>query len=156
MRRKTQWVTTQSVAFVLIAGAQDALILFDINSLSIAPKGCTITRLLLDLEWSSNAVGQDNTMFWGITTVSQDARAAGSLPETDIMIERAGWLGRGRMRNKMLNLDDYSQRTVLRLDLRSQRVIRNDTEELLLIVDNAGSFSGIWTAFVRTLVKLPL
>ena len=156
MRRKTQWYTTRLVDFSLIAGAQDALILFDqLSAVGDIVKGCTVTRMLVDLWMKPASVAQVNTALWGITTVNSDARAAGALPEADDLAERAGWLVRGELYS-IANALTRSEFAHTQMDLRSQRVLRNDEEELILIIDNAGSFTMVWHAFVRVLIKLPL
>ncbi len=157
MRRKTQWYTTQTVFQDLAAAGQTNQLLFSAaSSVTGAAKGHTVTRIIVDVGMRSNAVNQNNFMTWGIVTVNADARAAGAFPDSDELTERAGWLVRGRLLNIMDTLNESSQWTGVKLDLRSQRVIRNEDEELHLIVDNAGSFVFEWTAFMRVLMKEPL
>ncbi len=131
--------------------------MFDqLSSVTSAVKGYTVTRMILDLRLKADSVAQESSLFWGIAVVNSDARASGVLPDADVMNERAGWLVRGRLTTIQDSLSDRQQQDVAQLDLRSQRVMHNDEEELLLILDSVSAFISQWQVFVRVLMKLPL
>jgi len=157
MPRPMQWITNTRGHTLLPSGSQTNLPLFTAISLpSSIIKGCTVTRMIVDLILSGNAVAQMNEMHWGILVVNGDAAAVGQFPEADDPSDRAGWLVRGRMFNIQDSLSDQSQWTRVQLDLRSQRILRNERDELHLILDTAATgFSALYAAYVRVLMKLP-
>ncbi len=87
--------------------------------------------------------------------MNADARAAGAFPDADDMSDRPGWMVRGRLQNIMLNVQDSSQWTRLHLDLRGQRRLRSEEDELQLILDSSAGFTVEWSPFIRVLVKWP-
>ena len=140
----------------LAAGAQTNLLLF--NDATFGGRhleGATVTRMLVKLWLRSDALTQDNILDWGITKVNADARAAGAFPDPNDFLDRASWLVRDRMYNRQSNLSDGTQWTISHMDLRAQRILRNEEEELHLILNNSGSFVLEWAAYVRVLLKLP-
>jgi len=154
--RPVQWVSSQFSFSNFVAGATTNLLLY--NSLSLgfaAVKGATVTRTILKLWVASQALAQLNELAWGITQVNADARAASAFPDPDDMSDRAGWMIRGWELNQMSDLSNSNQWTTVNMDLRGQRVLRNEQDELHLIVHNSGSFGLVWSAFVRVLMKLP-
>ena len=157
MARPMQWFTRVQRPVVQLTGSQGDFILYNSLSLSAAAtKGATVTRLIIDLIFRAESLAQFNEVAWGITTVNADASAAGALPDSDDDTDRAGWLVRGREYNIQDSLSDASQWTRVKMDIRSQRVLRSEQDELHLIVNNhATGFSVIWSAFIRTLMKLP-
>ncbi len=156
-RRVLQWFTSNQNNTALLSDTQQNLLLY--NAIVQGPrfiKGATVTRILLDLVIEADSVAQRNTMFWGIAVVNADARAAGAFPEADDVSDRAGWLGRGKLEVEQASLADSSQWGRTKLDLRSQRVLRNEEEELHLIIDAAATgFTLNWSAYVRVLMRLP-
>ena len=114
-----------------------------------------MTRTIVDLTCRANSVSQVVEMFYGIVVVNADARAAGSFPEADDMSDRPDWLVRGRMTTVTDSLFDSSQWHRVRLDLRSQRVLRSEEDELHVVIDNATANDLSWSAFVRVLMKMP-
>ena len=157
MPRPMQWVDSEARFGALAANAQSNLLLY--NSLSLTAglvKGATITRMIVDVTGRAGSVAQINYLFWGITVVNADARSAGAFPDSDDMGETAGWLARGRLVVMADSISDASQFVHARLDLRSQRILRSEKDELHLIVDNgSSSFVVDWAAMIRVLVKLP-
>ncbi len=149
-----EWFTS-SVSFAnLNSGAQTNLTLYNATVVGARfVKGATVTRMLVDIIVRSDSVAQDNRLFWGITIVNADARAAGAFPEAADFSDRPGWLGRGLINNKQSDLSDSSQWSREKLDLRSQRILRNEEDELQLILENGGSNILEFTAYVRTLMK---
>jgi len=157
MPRPMQWVTRDIGPATLASGLLTNFILY--NSLSItsaATKGVTITRMIVDIVAKNDALAQLNKAFWGIVPVNADASAAGGFPDPEDMTDRASWLARGRIVVNADSLSDSSQWSRTELDLRSQRILRSEQDELHLIVKNvATGFTIQWAAFIRVLLKLP-
>jgi len=148
--RPVQWVSSQFSFSNLVAGATTNLLLY--NSLSLgfaAVKGATVTRTILRLWLASQSLAQLNELAWA------DARAASAFPDPNDMSDRAGWMIRGWELNQMSDLSASNQWTTVSMDLRGQRVLRNEQDELHLIVHNAGVNGLVWSAFVRVFMKLP-
>ena len=157
MPRPMQWFTRTSAFATLASAAQVNFILY--NNLSLdnaATKGATVTRMVIDLIFKSDAVAQLNQVHWGIVLVNGDASAAGAFPDPGGDSDRAGWLVRGNDYVIQDSLSDSSQWTRVKLDLRSQRVLRSEADGLELILQAAVTgFTVQWAAFIRTLMKLP-
>ena len=154
--RPLEWYDSRQASTTLLAGAQANLTLY--NAVSHGPrnlKGATITRLIIDFALSASSVGQRSEVFWGIVLMNADARAAGAFPDADDFTDRADWMVRVRSEVSQLDLTDSSQWDRRRLDLKSQRIIHSEEDELQFIIDSVSAFSCIWTLFVRALVRLP-
>jgi len=155
-RRETEWFTTNQGFLPIVAGAQANLTLFSASLIGARfVKGTTITRMIIDVIARNDAVAQTSILHWGIVPVNADARAAGAFPDADDMSDRAGWLMRGRLVFNSNAVSDSSQWAQRHYDLRSQRVLRNEEEELQFIIDSTSSFTADWSAYIRVLVKWP-
>ena len=152
-----QWFTSAVNPWQNLSALQQSnMLLYNVTYQAAAlVKGATITRLIVDLQMRNTFLSQTAWMFWGITTVNADARAALAFPDPSDLGETAGWMVRGRLVATSLNLVGNQEITRTMLDIRSQRVFRNEKDELHLIVDNGPSAGCEWTAFIRVLVKLP-
>ena len=153
-RRNLVWNGATTDFGDLAVGSQTNLLLFNDTTFGgLHVKGTTLTRTLIDLRLRADAVAQDVQLTWGITTVNSDARAAGAFPDPNDHGDRASWVVRGRMLTIQDSLSDKSQWDIAQLDLRSQRVFRDEQQELHLILNNSGAFVLEWAAFVRVLLK---
>ena len=154
--RVKQWFSTQQ-SFVTLAGnAQDDLALY--NAVIHGPrfiKGATVERMIIKMLLRSPVTTQDNTLFWGIVVVNSDARAALAFPEADDMSDRPGWLVRDTLENSMSNLSDAAQWSQTKMDIRTGRILRNEEDELSLVVDNGSANALQWAIFIRVLMLLP-
>ena len=158
VRRPTEWYTTENTAGgfeVLNAGGQTNLPLFTSAQITAsAIKGSTVTRLLMQLLFRADSVAQTNILHWGIVVINGDAASAGVFPDPQDLSDRAGWMARGKLLVIQDSLSDASQWAQAKLDLRGQRVLHNEEDQLHLIVNNSGSFVGQWSAYIRTLMKM--
>ena len=155
-RRPFEWYSVRADWGALTTGAQTNLLMY--NAIVHGPrnlKGATVTRIIGDIKIRSETVAQDNTGIFGIVVVNADARAAAAFPDADDYTDRVDWLYLGRLQNKQSDLSDASQWTTMNLDLRAQRILRSEEDELHLVVDSISAFTFEWTANLRTLVKLP-
>ena len=154
-RRATEWFTTEQNTFIdLAAGAQVGLALFSAVSAGARfIKGTTVTRMIIAIDMRPNVTAQDNYCSWGITTVNQDAATANAYPEADDTSDRAGWMVRGNEYVGANSLFDGAQFAKVRLDIRSQRVLRDEEQTLQLILDNNGNNVVEWRAYIRCLMK---
>jgi len=157
-RRVKEWFSTQQAFQDLADGGQTNLTLF--SAALVGPrfiKGATVTRMLIDIALRADSVAQTARLFWGIVPMNADARAAGAFPDADDMSDRPGWMIRGQLTTIQASLSDSTQWDRRFLDIRSQRVLRNEEEELQLIVDNlsGGAVVGEWAAFIRVLMLMP-
>ena len=155
-RRTMKWVQAETNIVALASGGVTNMLLFNSAVFGGAHvKGATVTRIITNLVFRSESLAQLNRAYWGITMVNADARAAGAFPDPDDMNDRASWLVRDKVENQM-TAQDTSQWSRVQLDLRAQRVFRNEEEELHFLVTNAATgFTIQWGAFIRVLLKLP-
>ena len=155
-RRPFEWYTANQFFTNLAANAQGNLLIYNAIQHGVRGiKGATVTRLLVDIELQPDSVGQNVVMFWGITMVNADARAALAFPEADDPADRADWLGKGRLQTSSSDLFDGSQWHRVHRDLRAQRVFHSEEDELHLIVDSGTVNVLTWSAFIRVLIRLP-
>ena len=156
-RRTTQWFTREQQLSNLGPSAVTNLGLYSqgIHGDRFETKSI-VTRMIIDLTFTGDTIAQRGRTYWGIVVVNAVARAAAAFPDPEDVIDRASWLVRGCEHFNQDSLPDRSQWARVQLDLRAQRVLRSEEDELQLIVSNAGTgFSVIWSAFIRTLVKMP-
>ena len=156
--RPMQWYTGQQGFQTIADGAADNFTLY--NAVSHGPrniKGATITRMIIDLTIRADSVAQIVTGMWGILVMNADARAAGVFPDPADVTDRAGWMIRGRGETIQSDLSDASQWDRRQLDIRSQRVLRTEEDELQFIIDNISGGGRIiqYGIFIRVLVRLP-
>jgi len=155
-RRPMEWYSTVTGFAVLAAGAQSNTLLYNaVGQGTRNIKGATITRVIVDLLVKNDTVAQNNELFWGIVIVNADARAAGAFPDPNDMSDRAGWMYRGRILTNASSLTDRAQWAQKQLDLRSQRLLRTEEDELHIIWNNTGATILQFAIFARVLVKLP-
>ena len=104
-------------------------------------KGSTITRTVVKLALLPEVQTTIVELHWGIVIVNADAVAAGVLPDANDVADRADWLIRGWLFAKSGNISDGSQTDRVIVDLRSQRIIRAEEDQLTLVVN----MSNPWT-----------
>ena len=158
MPRPLQWFSSEIYLASLADATQSNLLLYSASYQAAAlVKGATVTRTIVDMHMRANAVAQPIRLTYGITLVNADARAAGAFPDPEDMAETAGWLYRARMLGIHDSVSDGAQDQKKSADLRSQRILRNERDELHLIVHNGSGGGAIlfWSAFIRVLIKLP-
>ena len=158
MPRAMQWITSY-VGFgpLLGSGSQTNVPLYTVADRGPGfIKGSTVTRMVIDIRMRASALAQLVVLNWGILLVDGEAAAVGILPEADDLSERAGWMVRGVLTTIQDSLSDSSQWDRAQMDIRSQRVLRAERDELHLILD-AGTtgFALEWHVFIRVLMKLP-
>ena len=156
-KRSFEWFTTDTGFQSLASAAQTNLTLYSATLVGARfIKGATVTRMLLDLRLRSDSVAQLVEAYFGILPVNADARAAGAFPDVDDASDRAGWLYRAKFRTIQDSLSDSSQWDTRHLDLRAQRILRTEEDELQLVVDASGSgFTLQWAAYIRVLMRMP-
>ncbi len=154
--RTLQWFTSEQNFTDLLTTAQLNLPLYDttrVNAQFI--KNATVTRMLVDLRCRANGVAQTVFFHWGIVVVNADAVVAAVFPDPQDLSDRAGWLARGKLTTIQASLSDSSQEDKMRVDLRSQRILRNEESTLQLVVHNSSGFTLEWYAFIRVLMRMP-
>jgi len=156
-RRQMQWFSVLVNPLSLASGAQVSSLVYSASTIGARfIKGATVTRQIIDLSLRSGSVAQENQLFWGVVVVNSDAAAAGAFPEADDLSDRPGWMIRGRLENKQSDLSDSSQWTRKELDIRGQRKLDSEEDELRMIFD-AGTtgFTLEFSLFWRVLMKMP-
>jgi len=157
MARTLEWYSKDQPFIAIASAGQGVQRLYSaVDEGRTVVKDATVTRLIVDIKLRADAVGQIVRLWWGIVIVSTEARQASALPDADDMSDRHDWLVRGRLDTIQLSLSDSSQWASRSYDLRTQRVLRSEESELVLVVD-AGSdgFTMNWSTFVRTLIRHP-
>ncbi len=154
-RRPTEWFTTSRLFTLLADGAQTNETLLSAAGIGARfIKGTTITRMIIDLRLKPATIAQQTSLFWGIVVMNSDARAAGAFPDTDDVSDRPDWMIRGRMQSISENLSKLSNQDHRVIDLKSQRVLHSEEDELQLIFDNTSEgFAIFFSLFIRVLVK---
>ena len=155
-RRPTEWYTTDHPFTALGSGTGANFTMF--NAISHGAQrilGSTITRNIIDVRLRASAVAQLVVVHWGIVVMNADARAAGAFPDPEDVSDRADWLVRGKLHTIQASLSDSSQWDRMSLDLRAQRRLHSEEDELQLIWFASGGFTAEFAAYIHTLIKLP-
>ena len=152
-RRGTEWFTSDQAFAGLAAGAQANVALFSAGLIGARfVKGTTITRIVMDITMQAQAVAQQANLLFGIVRMNADAVIAGGFPDPNDVSDRAGWMVRGKLQTIQDSLSDSSQWDRRRYDIRSQRIMRAEEDELQIIADATG-FACNWSFYIRVLVK---
>lgn len=156
-RRETEWFALDRVPFQSLTGnSQTNETLFNATAVGARfVKGTTMTRMLIDIAIKPNSISQQVALAWGIVTMNADARAAGAFPDAEDVSDRAGWMMRGRLVTISANLSEASQWDRRTYDIRSQRVLRDEEQELQLVLNNITANDLSWSVYIRLLVKWP-
>ena len=155
-RRNLAWITTESPLAALASNTGTNQLLYNTTIFGgMSTKGATLTRAIVDLTFRADSVSQLSEMYYGITVVNADARAAGAFPDPEDTTDRASWVVRGREYVISSSLSDQSQLVRVLRDIRSQRLLRSIEDELHLIMRNDGAFVCQWACYIRTLWKMP-
>ena len=154
MARPFQWFT-RIVPNTTLAGNAQTSVDLTVNMESARRKGCTVTRMLVNVVLEAGVVAQDLQLTYGVLWVDADALSAGALPDTDVESENVDYMLRGCLFGSQSDLADSSQWTRVSHDVRGQRVCRTDQDHLVLVLDNALANSLNFRLFSRTLVRLP-
>ncbi len=154
-RRETEWFSIEQGFVNLAASAQASVPLFNATQVGARfIKGTTITRQIINIWMKPDTVGEFISGFWGIVIMNADAVAAGGFPEADDMSDRPDWMVRGQLQGIMSGLSDSAQWSRTELDLRSQRIMRSEEDDLRFIIDNFSATTAFdFSIFIRTLVK---
>jgi len=155
--RAVRWFTTISQDQALSDGGQLTFNLLS-GMASTQFRGSTITRTVLTINTRADTIGATKHTWWGMVLVNADAVTAGAFPDADVETDRADWMIRGLITTGAPALaSEFGALGMLKMDLRSQRVIRGESTELRLIFDDLGAAAGgvFVTLLARVLVKLP-
>ena len=129
---------------------------FDLlSNISIGNRtGSTVTRLIMDMLVHPSVASGVNEVFFGVVVANADALAAGATPDPE-QVDDADWLVHGRLfaRGKS-NADDLIDDRV-RLDIRSQRKLRNVVDRLVLCCHVQTASAIDYSHLIRTLMKHP-
>ncbi len=155
--RPVQWYSTIMPLTSLASAGQITVSLLSVATVPLARiRGSTITRIVMKLRAHSTNLATLHEVHWGIVLMNADAVAAGGFPDADDASDRADWMVRGWLSARAASLSDQSQDDVTELDLRAQRILRSEEEDLRLIMDADASGSIVQlSAFVRVLLKYP-
>ncbi len=152
--RLLKWFTTLRQ---LQALADNSQVTFDLlTDLSASQtQGSTITRILIEMWAVNDQAGNAKALDWGMVLISGEAASAGAFPDADDEDERVDWLGRGRMHCLTAVLNENTAH--MERDLRAQRVIRDEFQQLRLIMDlDLNGTGGVFVTFItRVLLRMP-
>ena len=110
------------------------------NINEVVRKGCTVARILLQMNIRPNTINAFWNVHWGIAMVTKDAAVASALPDPSDQVDGGGgWLGRGLMAGVTEDLSNPMGVQYLDKDLRSSRIFRGDEMQLRLILDQDAS-----------------
>ena len=155
-RRLVKWFTTLRQ---LQALADNSQLTFDLltDLAASQTQGSTITRILMSIWIRNDVVSNEKTMDWGIVLVDGEAAVAGAFPDADVEDERVDWMGRGRMHAYTSSLFVVQPHTMMERDLGASRVIRNEFQQLRLILNSdTNGTGGLFVTFItRVLVRMP-
>ena len=153
-RRALEWFTTIQEPTQLIGNVQATVNLTSGLSTTLR-KACTVTRVVGWIQFASDSVAQRNVLYYGIQWLDADAVAAGAVPDPAQAGDRSDWLIRGYMQGIQSDLSDNSQESVDKIDNRSQRICRAESDQLTLIFENGTSTILNYSYFIRALIRLP-
>ncbi len=156
-KRQFEWFTTRNNGQTLASDAQGGFGLYNAGAVGARfIKGATVTRMLIDLRLRAESVAQLVEVAYGIVVMNSDAVAAGGFPDADDLSDRADWLVRGRLQTIQASLSDSSQWDRVRLDIRTQRILRSEEDEVRMVFDaNSSGFTLVIDAYVRLLMRMP-
>ena len=159
-RRGTAW-DDELISAQVANGAQDARLVIQ-NVADPEKRGCTLVRVIVHLWLQASAPGASNgtmSLDIGVCLVSDDAFAAGALPEADVAADFpvAGWVYRDRI--CVLDSVDAKDGPLVEVfkDLRVQRKLDRSSAVLLLEANSrlGTAFDVSCMGIVRGLYKLP-
>ena len=152
-KRTLEWFTTHARAQTVTSGGQTANSMLALDPL--LRKGATITRIIMQLTLQGLSTGLVGICDWGIVVLNGDAVIAQAFPDADVSSDRADWLARGQESVVTSVVSDGSQLVRVFRDLRAQRVIRSEEDELHFIMDqNTSGMTVQYDLFSRILVRL--
>ena len=160
MPRRTTWVTTLFLGSTVATGAQFLVSLATSRSTTDS-RGVTVVRTLLDLQFMSLSVAgayAAQELFWGVGVASQEAFAAGVVPDPNSSADQParGWMARGSL---LVTQNGVGKEPVSRsqLDIRSARKL--DEGEPYFVVNSvsqtATTFLTLLGGSVRQLWMMP-
>ncbi len=152
--RTLKWSTAIHDAQTIAASGQNAHPL--LGNLSGTRKGATITRMLINITLGAAAVDILARLKWGVVIVNNDAALASAFPDADDSADDADWLMRDAAVVVMSDVSDGSQLVRMKYDLRAQRIIRSDQDDLRFVIDrDSPVVTTNYNLFTRVLVRLP-
>jgi len=156
MPRGFRWVTRIDDSQAVSSGGQTCIdLLVPYTVLVDNLKGHTITRIIMRIILEPDTTDQITSTHYGIAVVNADAAAANAFPDADIEGDNVAWLMRDFSVNRMTSLTDSSQVADRSYDIRAQRLLRSDQDELHLIVDTSSGGGMIFRMMTRVLLRLP-
>ena len=154
--RLLKWFTTLRNLQALADNSQITFQLLEDLTVS-QTEGSTITRILIEIWIRNDTVQNEKTMDWGIVLLGGEAVAAGVFPDADVEDERVDWLARGRMHGYTNGLFINQDNSHVERDLRAQRIVRDEFQQLRLIFNSdTNGTGGLFVTFItRVLLRMP-
>ena len=152
-RRPTQWYESIQQDVALNAGQQAHTDLLS-NIATGNRQGSTVTRMILDIQMRPGAITVTHEIYVGIAVLNADAVGASAFPDAD-SVDDTDWLFHARLISNSSNVSDGTQGDRIRMDIRSQRVLRAQQDRLILVRDNLIGAVTTYNHFIRVLMKHP-
>ena len=153
-RRATRWLDTiVNESIVNVASVADNL---DSNISQGDKKGMTLVRMILELNLSAAGTGTGALLHAGIFLLHGDAKTAGVYADPEDQAEQAGYLWRWTGTCFTSAVNDRSQQTQIKADLKSRRKYPSEDHELVLYMKaTSSSITVNVDGLIRTLWLLP-
>ena len=114
-------------------------------------KGMTLVRTLVNLSLLPIATGPGSVVALGLVMIEDDAIAAGSFPEPGDNIQKPGWLWKTILPTSTALVNQNSDATLIREDLRGKRKFPASGWDLMLLVNN---IQGTVTVNIDGLIRM--
>ena len=119
-------------------------------------KGMTLVRMILELNLSAAGTGTGALLHAGIFLLHGDAKTAGVYADPEDQAEQAGYLWRWTGTCFTSAVNDRSQQTQIKADLKSRRKYPSEDHELVLYMKaTSSSITVNVDGLIRTLWLLP-
>ena len=156
--RQTEWYEDFRDFTPLVQGTSDVVrIRAAVDEGAANLKGSTVTRLIGWVAVVPTVLASVSSCAWGIIVGNSDARVVGALPNPEDISDRADWMVRDRMLVNSNSLSDSSQWARRSFDLRAQRVMRSEEDELCFVIHASATNNNTmnYAVYIRALLLLP-
>ena len=102
-------------------------------------KGATLQRLIISLTLFAVQVGVGQVLTMGIGQVTDDALAAGSVPDPAQQADDAAWSWKGVFPVSTDSVNDFSQARKIDVDLHGRARLRARDNDFILVTDSGAS-----------------
>ena len=153
-RRAVRWIDTIVNLTNAGVGAQNVTSLLT-NLRDQERKGATLLRMIIDLWLVAQTVGTGSLISLGTIQVTDDAVAAGSVPDPADTADEAAWRWRTHMPTFTAVLNEQQSTARVQVDLRGKMTLRAVDNDFILVTDSGASATDVnIDGIIRCLFRL--